>query len=323
MALEVVRSPARLRELEPEWSGLHRRAGNAAPFLHPAWLLPWWDFSGSGELLCVALHAGGRLTGLAPLFLHEWEGRRQVTLLGTGVSDRLGLLAEAAHQPALGEAVARVLAAEKDRWDLCDFQDLGSDCGLPCWEGLQLSREPQCVCAEAALPAGADEWLDGLPHGLRRNLRRYREKLEAAGDARFEQPPAPEGMDDLLRLHTARWNGRGESGMLAGAAGRFHRAAVDGMTAIGMARCFRISLDGRPAAVLYGFRTGARFWSYQTGFDPALAAFSPGSLVLEHAITSLIAEGVSEFDFLRGDEEYKRQWGAQPYHSYRLRIRPA
>ena len=44
--------------------------------------------------------------------------------------------------------------------------------------------------------------------------------------------------------------------------------------------------------------------------DPEFAALSPGTLVIGTAIESAIREGCGEFDFLRGDEEYKYFWGA-------------
>jgi CelD/BcsL family acetyltransferase involved in cellulose biosynthesis len=50
---------------------------------------------------------------------------------------------------------------------------------------------------------------------------------------------------------------------------------------------------------------------YLSGFDPQWAAFSPGVLLIAHAIEEAIREGQQEFDFLRGNEPYKYLWGAQ------------
>src|SRR5262245_35823017 len=103
MRAEIIEEAQGLRALEAEWAGLYERCGDVSPFQHPGWLLPWWEWFGSGRPFCIAFRESGRLEALAPMFLHSWRGRRQVTFLGNGVSDRLGLLAEPS---AAGEAAA-------------------------------------------------------------------------------------------------------------------------------------------------------------------------------------------------------------------------
>ena len=47
---------------------------------------------------------------------------------------------------------------------------------------------------------------------------------------------------------------------------------------------------------------------YQSGFDPAYSKLSPGTVMIAHAIRRAIEGGYTTFDFLRGDEAYKRRW---------------
>ena len=78
--------------LREEWKSLALKCPTATPFQTPEWLLTWWEFFGSGELLVLAFREEGRLVGLAPLFIFPWNGRRQVTLIGSGLSDYLDFL---------------------------------------------------------------------------------------------------------------------------------------------------------------------------------------------------------------------------------------
>jgi CelD/BcsL family acetyltransferase involved in cellulose biosynthesis len=317
MEIQIIRSPEALVELEREWEQLHNRLPDAAPFQHPAWLLPWWDVYGSGRLLSLALRAGGRMVALAPMFLHPWNGRQQVTLIGTGASDYLGILAERQYHELTLQRVLEFLSSELNNWDICDLQDLAGEFTLPGSEcsPIRYRFEPQYQCARARLPHSAEEYLNGLPPTLRRNLRRYRAKLDEMGEVELETcrtgDSIQHAVEVLFKLHAARWNGRCEQGMLAGPAERFHRNAAALLSKCGKARCFVLTLHKRPVAVLYGFLDHGKFWSYQTGFDPEFGRFSPGSLILEYAITQVILEGAREFDFLRGAEEYKRHWGAE------------
>jgi len=84
-----------------------------------------------------------------------------------------------------------------------------------------------------------------------------------------------------------------------------------------------LTSDGQVIAAIYGFFDKDRFWFYQSGFQPAWARFSPGSLILEFAVSEAIRHGATVFDFLRGDESYKAEWGARFEPSYRLLLWPA
>src|SRR5438067_1649163 len=124
MRVEVIGDPCGLVELGGEWAQLHQRCPDASPFQRPDWLLPWWDCLGSGKPLGVALSDGGRLVAFAPLFLHQWLGRRQITFLGNGASDRLGLLAEPGYGHAAAVEFAAILKTIGGEWDLCDLESL-------------------------------------------------------------------------------------------------------------------------------------------------------------------------------------------------------
>src|SRR5919202_1233613 len=87
-------SMTEFRGLRAEWCDLLRRCPWSTPFQHPGWLLPWFDRFGSGDLCVITIRDSGYLTGLLPLFVHEWENRRQVTIIGTGITDYLDILAD-------------------------------------------------------------------------------------------------------------------------------------------------------------------------------------------------------------------------------------
>jgi len=119
-------------------------------------------------------------------------------------------------------------------------------------------------------------------------------------------------LDELFRLHGARWEGRGEAGVLADARVRaFHREALPRLVEQGLARCWLLKIGGEVAAVHYGMANGREAFFYIGGFDPRFSAASPGSLLIGHAIAEAKREGSAEFHFLRGREPYKYAWGAQ------------
>ena len=105
----------------------------------------------------------------------------------------------------------------------------------------------------------------------------------AAGGLRIETADAdtlPSMLDDLFRLHEARWRSRGEPGVLADPAVRgFHRDAAPALAAEGMLRLYRLRIGEAVAAVYYGFAWRDRAYAYIGGFDPDMPRLSPGALI--------------------------------------------
>jgi CelD/BcsL family acetyltransferase involved in cellulose biosynthesis len=70
-----------------------------------------------------------------------------------------------------------------------------------------------------------------------------------------------------------------------------------------------MSVDGRPAAVLFGLAQNGRFMFLLMGYDLVrLRNYSLGLLMLESTIEECIARGDLVFDLTIGDESYKRDF---------------
>ena len=72
------------------------------------------------------------------------------------------------------------------------------------------------------------------------------------------------------------------------------------------------------AAVLLNYAYGGRYFYYLSGFDPAFARYRLGFVLLSRAIRAAIDEDATEFDFLRGREDYKYRLGATDRAYYDL-----
>lgn len=288
------------------------------PFQHPAWLLPWWDVFGAGDLHVLEIRSGGRLAGLAPLYLaRSPEGSRELRLIGEGVSDYLDVLSMPAARRSVVRAIERELTRSAGEWTCCAFDHLRPGSVLldvtapPDVEDVTQDDEP---CPALALPASVEDLPGAIGSRLAKNIRYERRRAEQDGGIAIEQA-APDTIDDLLtalfELHGRRWSARGERGVLAGSAVRaFHRAAAPALLAAGLLRMHVLRIGGRTAAIYYGMHAADRACFYLAGFDPAFASRSPGTLATAAAVERAIEDGASVFDFLSGREAYKYQWRA-------------
>ncbi len=115
----------------------------------------------------------------------------------------------------------------------------------------------------------------------------------------------------MIRLHSLRWESRGEAGVLADPRVRdFHTRSLPRLAAARLARLYALQIGDAVAAVYYGFLHNDHAYGYLTGIDPEFEHESPGTLLLAHAMEEAIREGAREFHFLRGGEAYKYGWGA-------------
>jgi len=72
--------------------------------------------------------------------------------------------------------------------------------------------------------------------------------------------------------------------------------------------------------VLLNYFYAGKYFFFIGGFDPDYARWSVGTVLFGYAIQHAIEEGAREFDFLRGEEEYKYRLGAQNRHYRTLKV---
>jgi CelD/BcsL family acetyltransferase involved in cellulose biosynthesis len=100
----------------------------------------------------------------------------------------------------------------------------------------------------------------------------------------------------------------------------FHRKVARQLLNEGGLRLYLLTLEGREAAAFYGFRHKRRTMYYLGGFLPEFKQLNVGTIIVGYAIEQAAREGAPEFDFLRGDESYKYDWGAINRLTYRRTI---
>lgn len=309
---EVLTEEPALAAIEPEWWELWSRCLAATPFQSPGWLLPWWRCFAPGRLRTLAVRRDGRLIGLAPLYLEDGAFGRRLLLLGLGTTDYLDVLIDPDHAESAATAIGGAVA--EIEWDSWELEELASSAAA-----LQLHCPP--VCAETAAGhsacptldlAGPEDLSGCVPTRRRKQLRRALTLAGKRGATEVEPVEDADGfLDDLQRLHGARWADRGQAGLLQDeAVRRFHRSALPDLIRSGLARLYRLRIAGQVVGVFHGLSARGRTYAYLGGFDPDYAYESPGAILIGHAAAAAIREGGREFHFLRGRESYKYDWGA-------------
>jgi CelD/BcsL family acetyltransferase involved in cellulose biosynthesis len=231
--------------------------------------------------------------------------------MGTGPSDYLHPLARGGHEPEVAQALEPALR-ELSGVDLLDLHGLREDQPL-----ASMTTDDQARCLVLDLPPTYDAFLASLGKSLRYDVRRLDKSPFKEGAATIDTyPPGDirEGMDVLLELHRARWRAKRLPGAFVGRLVPFQRTWAAEAARRGWLWLSVLRLKGEPIGALYAMTVGKQVFYYQAGFAPTEGSISPGTLLVAHTVRRAIEEGKSRFDFLRGDEDYKRRW--KPQHAF-------
>src|SRR5205814_3374322 len=118
---------------------LWRRSPNATPFQSPMWLLPWWKHFGSNELHTIGLREGGRLEGLAPLYILRDDSESLGLFLGSGISDYLDVIGERSF-------IEEMAKADCQMWDLQQLRSSSPMVNAALPDGWSDNSEDQDPC---------------------------------------------------------------------------------------------------------------------------------------------------------------------------------
>ncbi len=259
-------------------------------------------------------------------------------------ADYATILGRPEDLPAVADAVADYLAATGPSapdaefpWDVVDLRRLR--CGDPAAEALAaafgrreidegwtLNVEREDVCPVAVLPADADleGYLSTLGKKERHEIRRKLRRAEAIGAVELVEVDDPLAeLETFIGLHQRKW---GERGLFpdtpGGSASRvFIRRLFELFDADGPVRLSFLTVGERRIAAGIHFETDDAFLYYNAGVDPDARDLSPGVLMIAKYVERALAAGKRRFDFLRGNEPYKYEWGAEDEPIQRLLVR--
>ncbi len=339
MEMSCLTSDAEFDALEREWNPLVERSAANMPFVRYEYLRNWWRTRGGGEwgdaqLRLVIAREAGSLVGLAPFFRAQHDGHQAWLLLGSiEISDYLDIVVSVGREEKFAEGLLDLAAAQPGQeLQVVDLYNLRAGArtlavlpdiaGGHGWRPETYELHP---CPSIALPATWESFLEHLDkkqrHEVRRKLRRGQGD-EGAIEWFIAGPEADihkeiESLLDLMREDERK------ARFLSESMTEHFRLTLAAAHAAGWLQLAFLTVDGQRAAAYANFDYLNRIWVYNTGIAPRFAARSPGWILLARLIEWSIDHGREAFDFMRGKEAYKFQWGgvSQPIHRLKL-VRP-
>jgi CelD/BcsL family acetyltransferase involved in cellulose biosynthesis len=274
------------------------------PFPLSGFISAWWSHLGTGEPLIIESGASKLPLTLDSQLLHI-AGESDLTdyhsPLGTEVEE-------------LGAALG-VLIAQRHRISLDSLPESSATrlaFGLRS-EGVETYARPDVVVTVLELTSGV-EFLSTLDKRQRHEVRRKRRRFEERIGPAIVETDRDGAFERFAGLHRSSPGRKGR--FMVGEREEFFRALYHQPGW----RVDELLHRDRAVAAMFGFSDGATYYLYNSAYDNELAEASPGIVLLTYAIERLGAEGLTRFDFLKGEEEYKTRLGASPRQLYRIEV---
>lgn len=336
--IELYRDASVFETLAAEWNALLARSVSRVPFLRAEYQAAWWANCGGGEwaeaeLLVAVGRVAGALVGIAPLFAaRNRDGRPALLLVGSiEISDYLDVIAPPEQlADFLAALAARLTAPDVPAWEVLDFYNLpgtsptraalGRLAQNQNWAATETTLEP---IPAIPLPNDWELYLNTLVEKKeRQEIRRKLRRAEGGEDQVTwyvvgpEHDLAAEGEAFVnLMLHDPN-----KARFLTPAMRAQFTATMRAAAANGWLHLAFLTINGLKAAAYFSFDFGGRLWVYNSALDPRFNPLSPGWVLLAYLLKWCIENGRTEFDFMRGGEDYKFRFGAKADKIYRVQL---
>nr|MBC8551879.1 GNAT family N-acetyltransferase [Candidatus Brocadiales bacterium] len=230
-------------------------------------------------------------------------------------SDHLDFIIYKGMERKVLGAIVEYLFQEK-RWDFCLLTNIPTDSltGRLLKEIMRnrsFQSEISQVCPYIPLPDHIEKFYTSLSKNRRNTIKRRRRNLQKNYNG-FEIVTCqnPDDIDDamerLFKLHQKKWMEMKHKGNFARDKVRdFHKKVAGVFLNTNMLRLYFLRVQGKDVAALYTFKYNNKVFYYQGGWDPEWSKDRVGSILTNLVIENAINNGYSEYDFLRGTEDYK------------------
>ena len=324
-------------EINPEaWNALVEQSVADTPFSRFEYLSQWWKTLGGGEwkdaeLVLVSATENDELVGIAPLFMAEYDGQRALMLVGSiEISDYLDLIVSEQDLPRFVSGLFDFLNSSFDgRWSALDWYNLPDSSPTLATLKAESERRGWTHQEEVYRPTpriplngSFEDYLARIDKKQRHEIRRkMRRAAESEKNVRFLIVNGSSDIDSEINAFFDLMVQSPDKEQF------LHPAMRDQMTVTlqnahehGYLWLAFLEIDSVRTAASLNFDYKNKLWGYNSGVSNEHRELSPGWVLLAHTIQWCCENGRYEFDFMRGDEEYKYRFGGVNKYVMRVKV---
>jgi len=277
-------------------------------------------FCKDGEILVLAVVDGDRLIGIAPLMIKRYTyfglPVKTVCFIGNYVSDRMDFIVADRHIEVIMLILDYIMYV-KEEWDLIDLQEIEENSKtLDIIKGWLDNKRSLYIIG----PAKKSFFIkfNGRKEDLfRLFFNRFNKRLKKIGkicapdELRFRR--YIENLEDgdrlfctLNKIERHSWKASKHVGIFCrDETNAFYRDTFKTFLKNGWLDISILEVGKEQVAFIYNFLYKNHSYNYSIAFDERYSYLSPGTMLMLWALQDSARRYIEEYDFIRGDAEWK------------------
>jgi CelD/BcsL family acetyltransferase involved in cellulose biosynthesis len=310
------------------WNFLLERSSSNNIHLTFEWLFTWWKYFNQDvdkNLLLLVAYKNTKAVGIAPLMIKTRKVKgliplREITFLGDELSDFSDFIIGEDRREVVDEFVSYFLKT-KHLWDELKLKNIPQDSpNLRILvealkkRGFKVSKfeHTKCFYIDIENQSWESYYKTTSKKFVQRDLNRLKNKIERLGGWKFYRNTGVnvEKLAQVIRnLHIKRQKQLGRKSLFENSK---ELAFILDVMHLFKDQDFLdyaiLKVQGKIVSYTLGFKYNNILYWWNTGFDPAFSEISPTKVLLYLLLKSCFEEGLAEFNFMRGETEYKQKW---------------
>lgn len=327
MRIRKIHNTTELDSIKDVWKAFEKVSGGPTVFQSWTWNRTWCEQVLADDprkrlAVMLAEDSVGRPVAILPFFEQKIMGSiLQVTqFLGHRMSTYNDILLADPSDVELCKEVVEALCCDKQPNGFIHLRQM-SDESVFTMELINRGfAEPQCQRAWVEADPDRLDPLLRVSKSRRKHIRRAERSLWEKGTVEYRVCRGnefPSAFDELISLHFRRFSQKGKETNLTSQNVGFLRKSLATLSHRGQAEVLQLRCNNATIAGVLQIIDGNRYYSLQSGFDPAFADYSPIWLLdvesMNRAFTQL---GCTSYELGAVYNEYKYSWNPSLGTSY-------
>ena len=327
MQVETINTTKDFKKLQHTWEKLVENDPFAHIFQTWQWNYCHWIFSKNDtrKLLILVAKSNDKVVGIAPCYkkrmfcsLNFWV----VEFIGTGDSDYMNIVALPDYRSIAAELFWKYLLETDKQWSVVNLRCLSHDSSILDFtphKNTNVTVEEECPYIDLNDP----EYFQS--QSFKKKRIQYKRRLDRDFNVQYEiltgEIRLKEAIEYLYELHDQRMDYKGQKGVFQTDLRKKMFFAISKLfSKNSWLKIVTISIESKIAAILYIFQFKNCAYYYQGGFDSDYRSYSLGTITQDIAVTDAKSTGLQKFDFLRGNEPYKKRWAKRSQNIFQVLV---
>ncbi len=327
--IKIIRTFRELERIKHDWNELLGSSDLNEVFLTHEWINIWArHFLKDKELFIICIYNdGGKMDAIVPC----WKSRffvffNVLRFISDDFSDYLGAIVRSSGDYKMITRKILEVIKKESKTDIIYFRQVPekfknalSDCKI-----FKSKEKESGSCYYIKLPSTIDSYVGKFNSKQRYNILKRVKKAEENSISYLNSGVLPEDNPGILierffELHQKRWNIKGKLGVFYN--DKIRSFFKDLFLAFYKSKILVLSFlkyEGNYIAGSVSFDRAGKRQVYLPGFDPSYSNFHPGIVLTYYNIREAIDKKYGEFDFLKGNEDYKKRFLGVKRKNYKI-----